>query len=68
MSTYLSEALWFKSSYSGGSQECVEVAFIGGNVIGVRDSKERGGPALSFTAAAWDAFTANTRSCRFDRP
>ncbi|MFI5715308.1 DUF397 domain-containing protein [Nocardia sp. NPDC051750] len=31
MSAHLSEARWFKSSHSGGSQECVEVAFIGGD-------------------------------------
>ncbi|MFD4403329.1 DUF397 domain-containing protein [Nocardia sp. NPDC058499] len=63
-----SETRWFKSSYSGGSQDCVEVAFIEGDVVGVRDSKNRRGPALSFTPAAWDAFTSNTRSGRFDRP
>ena len=68
MSTDLSETRWFKSSYSGGSQECVEVAFIDGDAVGVRDSKDRGGPALSFTPAAWEAFTASARSGRFDRP
>ncbi|WP_063062258.1 DUF397 domain-containing protein [Nocardia sienata] len=68
MSAYLSEARWFKSSYSGGSQECVEVAFIKGGVVGVRDSKDRGGPALAFTSEAWNAFAAGARSGRFDRP
>lgn len=67
MSVDRSETRWFKSSYSGGSRECVEVAFIEGGVVGVRDSKDRGGPALSFTPAAWEAFTSNTRSGRFDR-
>lgn len=67
MSADLSEACWFKSSHSGGSQECVEVAFIEDDVVGVRDSKDRGGPALSFTPAAWEAFTTNARSGRFDR-
>jgi hypothetical protein len=62
VSAYLSEARWFKSSHSGGSQECVEVAFIEGDAVGVRDSKDRGGPALSFTGAAWAAFTASVRS------
>ncbi|MGW0178650.1 DUF397 domain-containing protein [Nocardia sp. NPDC003345] len=68
MSVDRSGARWFKSSYSGGSRECIEVAFIEGAVVGVRDSKDRGGPTLSFTSAAWDAFTTNTRSGRFDRP
>lgn len=68
MSVDRSETRWFKSSYSGGSRECVEVAFIEGDVVGVRDSKDRGGAALSFTSAAWAAFTANARSGRFGRP
>ncbi|WP_280507076.1 DUF397 domain-containing protein [Nocardia flavorosea] len=67
MSVDRSEARWFKSSYSGGSQDCVEVAFIEGDSVGVRDSKARSGPALSFTPAAWEAFTSNTRSGQFDR-
>ncbi|MEV0046775.1 DUF397 domain-containing protein [Nocardia rhamnosiphila] len=67
MSVDRSETRWFKSSYSGGSRECVEVAFIEGDVVGVRDSKDRGGPALAFSSEAWDAFTSNTRTGRFDR-
>ena len=67
MSADLSEARWFKSSHSGGSQECVEVAFIEGDAVGVRDSKDHGGPALSFTSVAWEAFTSDARSGRFDR-
>ncbi|WP_280397003.1 DUF397 domain-containing protein [Nocardia carnea] len=67
MSVDRSETRWFKSSYSGGSQDCVEVAFIERDVVGVRDSKDRVGPALSFTSAAWAAFTVSARSGRFDR-
>ncbi|MGI5221709.1 DUF397 domain-containing protein [Nocardia sp. CA-290969] len=68
MSVDRPETRWFKSSYSGGSRDCVEVAFISADAVGVRDSKDRGGPALSFTPAAWAAFTAGARSGRFDRP
>ncbi|WP_459549036.1 DUF397 domain-containing protein [Nocardia sp. X0981] len=67
MSVDRSETRWFKSSYSGGSRDCVEVAFIEGDVVGVRDSKDRDGPALAFTPAAWAVFTASARSGRFDR-
>jgi len=50
------DGAWFKSSYSGaGATECVEAAFAPGNVA-VRDSKEPGGPVLTFAAEAWDAF------------
>ncbi|WP_040834149.1 DUF397 domain-containing protein [Nocardia brevicatena] len=48
---------WFKSSHSGGGQDCVEIAFIGRDLIGVRDSKDPSGPALMFGSATWSAFT-----------
>ncbi|MFG2905699.1 DUF397 domain-containing protein [Kitasatospora sp. NPDC048286] len=47
---------WFKSSYSnteGGA--CVEVALAPGTVH-VRDSKDKAGPRLAFTAEAWTDF------------
>lgn len=52
------ERVWFTSSYSGNEGgECVEVAATPGTVR-VRDSKDRGVPALAFSADAWDAFVA----------
>jgi Domain of unknown function (DUF397) len=51
-----SELAWFKSSYSDGSGgACVEVANTPA-VIHVRDSKDRSGPALSFSPESWAAF------------
>ncbi|MGY5308072.1 DUF397 domain-containing protein [Nocardia gipuzkoensis] len=41
---------WFKSSYSATHSDCVEVAFLDGDHVGVRDSKNPTGPALVFTA------------------
>ncbi|WP_280268544.1 DUF397 domain-containing protein [Nocardia wallacei] len=55
MSVDLSGARWFKSSRSGGSQECVEVAFLDTGHVGIRDSKNPTGPALIFTPAEWDS-------------
>jgi hypothetical protein len=66
MTADLSCAAWRKSSYSGANGDCVEVA---GNVtgfVGVRDSKDRGGPALIFPADAWDAFLAGVKDGGFD--
>jgi hypothetical protein len=51
----LANALWFKSSYSNGQGECVEVA-ISGDQVATRDSKNPAGPALAFTTEAWTAF------------
>ncbi|MGX1810754.1 DUF397 domain-containing protein [Nocardia sp. NPDC055321] len=46
---------WFKSSASESSKACVEV-FIDESVVGVRDSKNPGGPELWFTGEQWDSF------------
>lgn len=52
----LSDAGWFKSTYSGADKACVEVAFLGDGTVGVRDSKNPTGPALVVDPAAWDSF------------
>ncbi|MEU4641212.1 DUF397 domain-containing protein [Micromonospora sp. NPDC023814] len=52
-------AHWRKSSRSstnGGA--CVEVADNLPGVVGVRDSKDPAGPALTFPLTAWRAFVA----------
>ncbi|WP_454193991.1 DUF397 domain-containing protein [Nocardia sp. Marseille-Q1738] len=68
MNVDLSAARWFKSTHSGADQECVEVAFLDGDMIGVRDSKNPTGPALMFTPSEWDAFTAGMTDGEFNRP
>ncbi|PPJ32632.1 DUF397 domain-containing protein [Nocardia nova] len=65
MTADLSNARWFKSGRSDGSRNCVEVAFLPNNVVGVRDSKNPTGPALMFSAAEWDAFTAGITGGEF---
>jgi uncharacterized protein DUF397 len=61
----LSTASWHKSSWSNANG-CVEVAFVQGRVA-VRDSKDRSGPVLVFTAHEWDAFLRGVRAGEFDR-
>lgn len=51
-----SEAKWFKSTYSEGGSQCVEV-FLGHDRVGVRDTKDHArGPELWFTTDQWDVF------------
>ncbi len=56
----LEGAVWKKSSYSGSSQgQCVEIVDLTAtlrNGVGVRDSKDLGGPALVFTSSAFASF------------
>lgn len=63
----LTGAKWFKSSKSGGNQDCVEAAHLGEGFVGVRDSKNPSGPALVFTPAEWDAFLSGAKGGEFDR-
>ena len=54
------ESNWHKSSYSGDNGgECVEVASA--EAVLVRDTTDRGGPVLTYTADAWRAFIAMIR-------
>lgn len=52
-----SELVWFKSSYSGGTdgESCVELALAPGT-IHVRDSKNVTGPRLAFAPDTWARF------------
>lgn len=57
-----SGATWRTSSYSGSNGgNCVEVG-SGGSAIVVRDTKNRSGAVLAFTAEAWKAFAAEIRN------
>jgi hypothetical protein len=61
----LSGAEWRKSSRSGNSGNCVEVASNLPGIIAVRDSKDPDGGALVFSPAEWDAFIGGVRLGEF---
>ncbi|TCC00378.1 DUF397 domain-containing protein [Micromonospora zingiberis] len=56
----ISGARWRKSSYSNEGA-CVEVADGGPGFVGVRDSKDVAGPALSFGPSAWRSFVESVK-------
>jgi hypothetical protein len=63
-SAELSRLLWRtarKSSNSG----CVEVA-PAGDLVAVRDSKDRSGPVLFYTPVEWEAFLDGAKKGEFD--
>ncbi|MFG2908470.1 DUF397 domain-containing protein [Kitasatospora sp. NPDC048286] len=66
MDVDLTHAGWRKSTYSGGSNGCVEVADGFNGVMPVRDSKDPSGPALLFPSAAWQSFVTAVRTGEFD--
>jgi hypothetical protein len=62
------DAAWFTSTRSSGSGQCVEVAFVDRDIIAVRDSKDRAGALLTFTAAEWKAFVDGVQDGEFNPP
>lgn len=59
-----SQLRWRKSSHSGEEYNCVEVAAVPG-AVAVRDSKDPGGPTLTFDRTAWRAFRDDVGRGRF---
>ncbi len=58
----MSGAIWRKSSYSGANGgNCVEVAATA-PAIAVRDSKDPGGPVLTFGPRAWERFARQMKA------
>jgi Domain of unknown function (DUF397) len=52
---------WRKSSYSAnGGADCVEAGHVSGAVL-VRDTRDRDGGTLAFTADAWSAFVTSLK-------
>jgi hypothetical protein len=60
----LSRAAWRKSTRSSNNG-CVEVGLVD-DQIAVRDSKDRQGPVLFFTAHEWEAFLGGARDGEFE--
>jgi hypothetical protein len=60
----LTRAVWRKAARSG-INGCVEVGLVDGQ-IAVRDSKDREGPVLVFTAHEWEAFLGGARDGEFE--
>lgn len=59
-------AAWIKSSHSGPTGgNCVEVAFLAGGAVALRNSRYPDGPALIFTSSEWDAFISGVSGGEF---
>lgn len=63
--TFAPESAWTKSSYSGAEgNACVETATLV-STVGVRDSKDKQGPALVFPRGSWTTFVTGLRDEEF---
>ncbi|WP_024804115.1 DUF397 domain-containing protein [Nocardia sp. BMG51109] len=61
-----SEIAWRKSSYSGPHGNCVELARLSGDCIGVRNSRDPQGSVLTCTRAEFAALVRDIKSGCFD--
>lgn len=52
---------WRKSSRSYSEGNCAEVANLPAGAVAVRDTQDRGGPVLTFSAASWRTFTTKVK-------
>ncbi|GII83333.1 hypothetical protein Ssi03_13230 [Sphaerisporangium siamense] len=57
----LRSACWRKSTFSGDTGNCVEVASNLPGLRAVRDSKVPAGPALAVSPAEWSAFVTGLK-------
>jgi Domain of unknown function (DUF397) len=61
--TEVAQATWRKSSWSTYNGNCVEVASLRSDLIGVRDTKDAGaGPVLLFSGQAWRSFVTSIKN------
>jgi hypothetical protein len=60
----LSRVVWRKSTRSDANGQCVEIARVS-QIVGIRDSKNKTGPVLSFSTAAFEAFLDGVRNGEF---
>lgn len=58
---------WIKSQLSFANGNCIEVARLPDNMIGIRNSREPDGPVLRFTWDEWSAFAGGVRAGTFDK-
>ncbi len=54
--TGVNSLTWRTSSYSGGGNQCVEVAVLPAERVAVRDSKDPSAGAHAFSHTAWHQF------------
>lgn len=57
---------WRKSSYSGSTNDCVEIADLADGGRAVRDSKNPDDGFFRFTAEEWSAFVQGVKAGEFD--
>ncbi|EOT04368.1 DUF397 domain-containing protein [Streptomyces noursei] len=64
----LAGAQWFKSEASSASGGCLEVAFLPGDLVGIRDNEDLTNPPFVVTKHVWNCWVAGAKAGEFDPP
>ena len=65
---YLRDAVWFKSSASGGNGGCLEAAFLRGGSVAIRDNEDLGNPPFVVSRHVWECWLDGAKKGEFDLP
>ncbi|MGI8815095.1 MAG: DUF397 domain-containing protein [Pseudonocardia sp.] len=60
------EPIWERSPFCGANGDCVEVARLANDDVGIRHSRERDRPTQVFSRPEWDAFVRGVLNGSFD--
>jgi hypothetical protein len=66
--SYLPDADWFKSSFSGGNGGCLEAAFLPDGRVAIRDNEDVGNPPFVVTRHVWQCWIDGAKNGEFDLP
>lgn len=61
----LSTAAWRKSTFTGNTGQCVEIAELHGGAVAIRDSRNPHREPLRFTSQEWAAFLNGVHAGEF---
>jgi hypothetical protein len=64
----LARARWFKSSFSGDNGGCLEVAFLDGGRVALRDNEDPGNPPFVVSRHVWQCWLDGAKHGEFDPP
>jgi hypothetical protein len=61
----ISSLQWRKARRSVNNGACVEAARVSGHIL-IRDSTDRNGPVVRYSARSWRVFVTDTKTGLFD--